>query len=85
MKTPRSLADSGHEKHSTPKIGDRTGSWISPDVIHPKSRIDSTAIELARQWCMACLKEEDCSNTFKSRVLIGNHGSGTTFLGHLRL
>ena len=35
MKTGRSVAGSGHEKHSMLKIGDRTGSWISPDVIHP--------------------------------------------------
>ena len=38
MKTPRSVSDSGHENQLIIKIGDRTGSWISADVIHPTWR-----------------------------------------------
>ena len=35
MKTSRSFTYSGHDNRRMLKIGDRTGSWISPDVIHP--------------------------------------------------
>ena len=31
----RSVTDSGHDNRRMHKIGDRTGSWISADVIHP--------------------------------------------------